>query len=287
MKRCLAPVLLLLLTACNSNAGQTDQYPREIAPAPEVKVDASGKTIAERFPAPTGFTRVKSATDSFAAYLQKFKLKPHGAEVHFYNGKVKPNDGVYDAVLDIDVGNYNLQQCADAVMRLRAEYLYNQERYNDIHFNFTNGFTANYSKWQQGYRVNVKENEVNWVKKAAPATNYSSFRDYLKIVFTYAGTLSLEKEMQAVTIENMQIGDVFIKGGSPGHAVIVVDMTVNAQSGEKLFLLAQSYMPAQEIQILRNPMNPDLSPWYSTKFNGPLLTPEWTFQKNQLKRFEN
>ncbi|NEM97231.1 DUF4846 domain-containing protein [Pontibacter burrus] len=286
MTRCLTSLLLLLLTACNSNAEQVKDISTEEVTAPQVKVNPSGETITERYPAPTGFTRVRAQANSFQAYLQNFKLKPHGAVVHYYNGKVKPNDGVYDAVLDIDVGNYDLQQCADAIMRLRAEYLYSQKSYDSIHFNFTSSFTANYSKWQQGYRINVKGNDVNWFKKAAPATNYSSFRDYLKIVFTYAGTLSLEKEMKPVTIDEIQIGDVFIKGGSPGHAVIIMDMAVNTQTGEKLFLLAQSYMPAQEIQILQNSMNPELSPWYSTKFNGPLLTPEWTFQKSHLKRFK-
>ncbi|GAB3829783.1 hypothetical protein GCM10028895_45040 [Pontibacter rugosus] len=122
-------------------------------------------------------------------------------------------------------------------------------------------------------------------KKAAPATSYASFKDYLKVVFTYAGTLSLSNEMTTVAMEDLQIGDVFIKGGSPGHAVIVMDVAVNKTSGEKLFLMAQSYMPAQEIQVLKNPMNPTISPWYSTSFKDPLLTPEWTFQKNQLKRF--
>ena len=286
MKRYLTPVLLLLLTSCNSNAEQIKEEKLsensfEIA----VSINPAGKTVAERFPTPTGFTRVKQPTDSFEAYLQNFKLKPHGAEVHYYNGAIKPNDDIYDAVLDIDVGNYDLQQCADAVMRLRAEYLFGLKRYNDIHFNFTNDFRADYSKWQQGYRVNVKGNNTNWVKKAAPSTTYASFRDYMKLVFTYAGTKSLEKEMKEVSIDDLQIGDVFIKGGSPGHAVIVVDLVINEQTGEKLFLLAQSYMPAQEIQILKNPMNPTISPWYSTIFTGPLYTPEWTFQRNQLKRF--
>ncbi|MEJ8801583.1 DUF4846 domain-containing protein [Pontibacter sp. H249] len=285
MNRYLSPILLFLLTSCNTNAEQVNNE-RPSATIAELKaeVNPSGKTVAERFPAPQGFSRVKPPASSFATYLQNFKLKPHGASVYYYNGAVKPNDGIYDAVLDIDVGNYDLQQCADAIMRLRAEYMYGQKRYNDIHFNFTNGFKADYNKWQQGYRVNVKGNNVNWTKKAAPAISYSSFREYLKIVFTYAGTLSLEKEMKAITIDNLQIGDVFIKGGSPGHAVIVMDMAVNEQTGEKLFILAQSYMPAQEIQILKNPMNPNTSPWYNTNFKGPLLTPEWTFQKSQLKR---
>jgi hypothetical protein len=286
MKSFLTPTLLLILTSCNTNAEQVKEE-KIIENTAEVviSINPTGKTIAERFSAPTGFTRVKTASNTFAVYLQNFKLKPHGSDVHYYNGKIKPNEDVYDAVLDIDVGNYDLQQCADAVMRLRAEYLFKQKRYDEIHFNFTNGFKADYSKWHQGYRVNVEGNNTNWVKKATPSIAYTSFREYLKLVFTYAGTKSLEKEMKTVSINDLHIGDVFIKGGSPGHAVIVVDMAVNEQTGEKLFLLAQSYMPAQEIQILKNPMNPSISPWYSTNFTGPLYTPEWTFQKNQLKRF--
>jgi hypothetical protein len=278
-------LLFVMLTACGSKAEQIAVDIPESIVETEVLVNPAGKTVAERFLPPKGYKRAVQSENSFGAYLQNFKLKPHGAQVHYYNGAVKPNDGIYDAVLDIDVGNRDLQQCADAVMRLRAEYLYGQERYDAIHFNFTSGFRANYNKWQQGYRINVKGNDCSWVKKAAPSTAYASFKDYLQVVFTYAGTWSLEKEMKAVSINDMQIGDVFIKGGSPGHAVIVVDMAVHEQTGEKLFLLAQSYMPAQEIQILKNPMNPNISPWYSPNFSGPLFTPEWTFQRSHLKRF--
>jgi hypothetical protein len=54
-------------------------------------------------------------------------------------------------------------------------------------------------------------------------------------------------------------------------------------SGEKVFLLAQSYMPAQEIQILKNSTNSELSPWFSADFVGKLITPEWTFEATDLK----
>ncbi|WP_018480118.1 DUF4846 domain-containing protein [Pontibacter roseus] len=278
-------ILFVLLTACGSKAEKvTEEVPIGIAET-DVLLNPAGKTVAERFLPPKGFKRVAQPESSFGAYLQNFNLKPHGAVVHYYNGAVKPNDGIYDAVLDIDVGKRDLQQCADAVMRLRAEYLFVQQRHDVIHFNFTSGFRADYSKWRQGYRVNVKGNTCTWVKKADASTSYASFKDYLQVVFTYAGTLSLEKEMMAVSMEDIQVGDVFIKGGSPGHAVIVMDLAINEETGEKLFLLAQSYMPAQEIQILKNPMNPGISPWYSSDFSGPLLTPEWTFQRSHLKRF--
>ena len=80
------------------------------------------------------------------------------------------------------------------------------------------------------------------------------------------------------------LGYVFIKGGYPGHAVIVMDVAEN-ETGEKVFLLAQSYMPAQDMHILKNPNNPALSPWYSIDETQDLRTPEWTFSWDQLRRF--
>ena len=80
----------------------------------------------------------------------------------------------------------------------------------------------------------------------------------------------------------MKIGDIFIKGGTPGHCVIIVDMCEN-DKGEKMFLLAQGYMPAQQIHVLKNPESK--SPWYSVKdLKYPFKTPEFTFEDNSLKR---
>lgn len=233
-----------------------------------------------------GFERVVVEPKSFAEYLRNLKLKTDNNTVYLYNGNPKRNQSAQYAVLTIDVGTKDLQQCADAIMRLRAEYLFGQKRYNEIHFNFTSGHKAEYTKYADGYRAVVKGNKVSWVKKAKRDTSYKCFRKYMELVFNYAGTWSLQKEMKKVgKIEDMQIGDVFIYGGFPGHAVMVADMAENKTSGEKLFLLIQSYMPAQEIHILKNPKNTGLSPWYSTQFTGELITPEWTFSKESLKRF--
>jgi hypothetical protein len=169
-------------------------------------------------------------------------------------------------------------------MRLRAEFLYEQKRYNEISFNFTNGFKANYSKWRKGYRISVKGSKVSWFKTDRESKSYKAFRKYLVLVFSYAGTLSLEKELDVIAIKNLKIGDIFIQGGSPGHAIIVVDMAEN-KDGEKTVMLAQSYMPAQDIHILKNPNNTANSPWYKIKDLEELATPEWTFNKEHVKRF--
>ena len=204
--------------------------------------------------------------------------------VHYYNGQTKPNP-VHAAVIDLDVGSRDLQQCADAVMRLRAEYQFQQGQFQQIQFHFTNGFLASYKKWRDGYRIRVNGNQVSWYNANQPDTTYRGFRRYLTQVFIYAGTLSLEKELETVASSSLQIGDVFIQGGSPGHAVLVVDVAYHEQTSEKAFLLAQSYMPAQDIHILKNGVDPKHSPWYILKGNGRLITPEWTFEMTDLKRF--
>lgn len=297
---------LIILSACESDAQHakdsadkppepnvSEEMPNETNSLPDQSqrpetslINAAGETIESRVNTPEGFERVRAEEGSFGHYLRTLPLKPHGSKVRYYDGREKSR-GVYEAVIDMDIGDRDLQQCADAVIRLRAEYLFNQKEYDRIHFNFTNGFNAQYSKWMQGYRIAVSGNNVRWTKTSSYSDDYSSFREYLDMVFAYAGTLSLSKELQPVAIEDMEIGDVFIQGGSPGHCVIVVDMAERAQTGERLFMLAQSYIPAQDIQLLKNMQEPLISPWYSSKFGETLLTPEWSFKKTDLKRFAN
>ena len=263
---------------------ETTEEPESGSDVPETLINTRGGTVAERFSTPEDFEREKTGEGSFREYLRNLSLKPHGSKVKYFDGRTKVKDS-YLAVVDIDTGDRDLQQCADSVIRLRAEYLFGKGLYEDIHFNFTSGFRADYSKWMNGYRVVVRDNDAKWVKKADYSDDHASFRKYLDVVFAYAGTLSLSKEMKSVPAEDLMAGDVFIKGGSPGHAVIVLDTAVNSK-GDRLFMLAQGYMPAQDIHILKNPANDDLSPWYSCEFGDTLETPEWSFESSQLMRFE-
>ena len=310
MKKLLILLLSVFLTACSTAGGDgvaitdatsmktgtereekqnteqnTTQKAGDFEPAAEVRlINPDGNTVQERIAVPDGYERIKAGAGSFGEYLRNLPLKPDGSAVRHYNGNIKPAD-VHVAVIDMDIGNRDLQQCADAVIRLRAEYLFGKGFYDRIHFNFTNGFRADYSTWRQGSRIRIDGNKAYWVKQAESSTGYDSFRKYLDMVFSYAGTLSLSQELEKVPPEDIRIGDVFIKGATPGHCVIVLDMAENRDSGEKCFLLAQSYMPAQDIHILKNPANNDQNPWYQADFGDTLVTPEWTFTADQLARF--
>lgn len=252
--------------------------------APQKLNQAEGLTIASRFQPPKDYQRFTIPENSFAHFLRELPLYPASRKVKLYNGELKSNQRAQAAVINMDVGSRDLQQCADAVMRLRAEYLWQQKTYDKIQFNFTNGFPANYQKWRDGYRLQVNGNNVVWTDGQVRDTSYASFRKYLIQVFNYAGTHSLSKELHKVNINELRIGDVFIQGGFPGHAIIVVDKAENPQTNDFAFLLAQSYMPAQDIHVLVNPN--ENGAWYFSKdLENELRTPEWTFELTDLKRF--
>lgn len=286
MKKALYTVLILttFISACGQETRQPAGNP-ENADAPGI-INPGGHTLQTRISPPDGYQRIEVQNGSFAEYLRNLPLKPHNSAVEFYDGSVKPNHGIYTAVVDLEIGDRDLHQCADAVMRLRAEYLWMQERFDEIHFNFTNGFRVDYTKWMKGKRIVVNGNETHWKQAASPSNSYGDFWNYLEIIFAYAGTLSLSKELGPVDPAGMEPGDVFIRGGTPGHAVIVVDMAADTMTGEKVFLLAQSYMPAQDIQVLKNPDDKAPGPWYPLDFGQELITPEWVFERTDLKRFE-
>lgn len=277
--------------------GTPGEYVDKNPVLPTKYVDTTGNTYAwhkaynqvqaikSRIRPPAGYVRTEAAEGSFADWLRYVPLKPGKPDVMLYNGEPKGYQGAHHRVIDMDVGTRDLQQCADAVMRMRAEYLYANDAWDQISFNFTSGDACTWEKWRQGYRPKISGNNVSFSKTAKPSDSYKNFRSYMDKVFTYAGTASLAKELDKVEVSEIGIGDVFIQGGFPGHAILVMDMAENKETGEKIFLLAQSYMPAQEMHILVNPGSDDGSPWYSDKFPGNLQTPEWTFSKKDLKRF--
>ena len=88
-----------------------------------------------------------------------------------------------------------------------------------------------------------------------------------------------------IVMKEIQPGDVFVKAGSPGHAMIVVDVALNETTRRKIYLLAQGYMPAQDMHIVSNPNNSKLSPWYEINETEKISTPGWIFDRNQLKRW--
>lgn len=252
-----------------------------------IEINTEGANIETRYGIPEGYERVKVEENSFAQYLRSKKLKPYGYKALYYNGRAKSLNNIYDSVYDYDIGNNDLHQAADAIMFLRADFLFLNGMYNDITFSFMNGFKAEYSKWMAGYRIMVRDNEASWHMDTEYNCTYESFLKYMNMIYSYCSALSLDKDLTPINICEMEIGDVFLTSGVPNHTVIIVDMAVNINTGEKIFILAQSGNPAQQTQILINPNNPEISPWYELNTVSELVTPEWTFSVDDIKRFHS
>jgi hypothetical protein len=239
-------------------------------------------TIARRFQPPSGFQRLEVPADSFGAWLRELPLRPAGESVRYFDGRVRPDQDGVAAVIDIDTGRADLQQCADAIIRLRAEYLRAAGRTEAMAFRFTSGDRYAYADWLNGKRPLVRGNAVSWTSAPARADTRQSFRSWLDIVFTYAGTISLQRELAPVgNAAGIAPGDVLIQPGAPGHAIIALDVAADAD-GERCALFAQSFMPAQDIHVLNNPAG---GVWYRPAGKPHIVTPDWTFAAVDLRRF--
>ena len=190
-------------------------------------------SIEKRIPLPEGYKRVPVQPGSFQEWLRGLPLLKGKPPVMLYNGQLREGQDSHHAVVNLDIGTRNLQQCADAIMRLRAEYLFSQQRLESIHFNFTSGERVDFIRWAKGERPVVHKNRTTWRREGIQDSSYRSLRDYLETVYQYAGTYSLSREQPVDDPQKLQIGDIFIQGGFPGHCVIVVDVAVHENTGER------------------------------------------------------
>jgi hypothetical protein len=159
-------------------------------------------------------------------------------------------------------------------------------RPGEIAFNDTgSGQPIAFSRWAAGERPRPSGRSPpgRAVPRRTPATLPS--RRYMDTVFTWAGTHSLEREAHRRAAGRHRSRRSLHQRRLPRHAgVLVADVTKSA-AGETRFLLLQSFMPAQQMHVLKNLQNAEESPWYPLDFGDRLLTPEWVFPRDSLRRW--
>jgi predicted esterase len=260
----------------------TAVYPWGPTAAPADRLDVRFATP------PSGFARVDVAEGTFGAMLRSLPLAPAGTPVVDYRGIPLYDHGKHwgiGAVADIDVGNKDLQQCADAIIRLHAEWRYGRGQ-RDIGYRSVSGVRVGYKAWLAGERPVVSGKDIVMKRSAPPhADDHATFRAYLDELFNWAGTASVERDAMKIDLDDVRAGDFFVLTGQPfGHAVLVLDVAKHAD-GRTALLLGQSYMPAQSFSILRPNENKDA--WFIVDKGAQYVdTPFWKpFPKSALRRF--
>ncbi|MCB9582460.1 MAG: hypothetical protein H6717_35820 [Polyangiaceae bacterium] len=297
MRRAL--LFLLLLPSCKEEPAHPVQPEPVVAPAPAAPPVAkqnqpklnraaypwlgseSAEPLEARFAPPAGYTRVALKQESFGYWLRGLPLSPPDTPVRTYAGSVlhPASDRRIAGVVDIDVGQADLQQCADAVMRLHAEWKWSRGE-RDASYRAAAGLPLPFARYARGERLVPHGAKLSWEPSGKAATDHAAYRKYLDSVFAWANTVSLEKQAKAV--DAVRPGDFFILPGNPGHTVLVVDL---AKKGDQMLaLLAQSFMPAQSVHVLRSANG---SPWFTLRPGADVVTPFWKpFPWASLRRLD-
>ncbi|AKT37254.1 DUF4846 domain-containing protein [Chondromyces crocatus] len=244
-------------------------------------------TLLARFPSPPpGFTRVDLAGGSFGAWLRHLPLAAPGTPVLRHSGGVilPPDHRNLAAVVAIDIGQADLQQCADAIIRLHAEWRWARGD-RDLSYRAGAGIELPFDRWVRGERPVQRGEALVWEPKTRSSPkDHPTFRGWLDGVFMWANTGALAQQAQPVAVEQIAPGDFVVQPGTPGHAVLVVDVA-RASDGRAALLLAQSFMPAQNVHVLRPSVD---ATWFVVSPDDQaLVTPFWKpFPWRWLRRFE-
>ncbi len=248
-------------------------------------INKDSLTIKTRVNTPLGYERVKYPKGSFAEYLRDYKLKPYGSKIINYDNTEYFWQGGHIGILEVPVPTNGLQQCADALIRIRSEYLWENNRRDEIGFNFTSGHYCSWLDYAKGYRPIVDGNKVKFHKSASANHSKENLYNYLNLIYMYSGTLSLYNELDPVQAKDLKVGDMLIKGGSPGHIAMICDEIVNDE-GQKLYLLFQGNTPAQSVHLVKNLGNTLVSPWYELKDDAVIPVSNYTFGSSKFVRFK-
>ncbi len=150
-------------------------------------IDKDSLTIKTRVNIPEGYKRVIYSKGSYQEYLRNYKLKSFGSKIINYDDSEYYWQDGHIGILDIPVPKNGLQQCADALIRIRSEYLWNTNQKEKIGFNFTSGHYCSWIKYAEGYRPKIKGNKVTFHKTTLNDHSKRNSYKYLNLIYMYSG----------------------------------------------------------------------------------------------------
>lgn len=247
-------------------------------------LDPDGTTLQTRIIPPDGYTRVPVEDGSFGAYLREYPLLPDDVKLPVYDGKTL-NPTYAAAIFDISLGDEGYQQCADSVIRLYSDYFYENKQYDKISFQFSNGDVCDYNRWRKGKRMLVLGAFSCEIPAAFPDNSEQQYRNYLKEVMNYAGTISLQNESEVISPDELRIGDIIC---NDTHVVMIADEAVN-ENGEKCYLIGQSFIPAVCFHIITDQDDKEVTPWFTQEQleKESFDIGAFVFEKQDIRRWKD
>lgn len=240
--------------------------------------------LIDRMAVPAGFNRVGVAEGSFAEWLRHLPVAPVDSPVKSAKGRVilaagHPN---LAAVVVLQPHMARLLSAGNMLIRLRGEYCWSAGQTENLSFHFMSGQRYAWQAWMQGVRTVLRERKVVFRKTDSRGCGRADFCQYLETVFRYASTYSLLDDTRRVEDGAIGIGDILLRPGRPGHAMLVVDVATNAD-GDVRILLGEGGMPVQTFHILQSDAD---NPWFPFSREGKIdLAGRGGFEMEHLRRW--
>ena len=228
--------------------------------------------LADRFPPPQGSQRIAPAEGSFGDWLEKIPIDTNKKILHYYTGDEALQQNGHAAIVDIPVKN-NVQDSRKIIMRIRAEYLYQQGRYDEIEFRNKEGRIINpriwYAQKYPGTEFNFPYREFNrFIKESLPGADWSEYMNNL----------------ERIAPSEAEAGDIVYQKSGGSHAMMIAGAAENP-SRERMLLFIEGATPPAEVHVVANPADPSISPWYRMEESRPVRTPYWVFNDRNFYRF--
>lgn len=228
-------------------------------------VALAGPPIAEAFPPPEGAIRVEA--DAWGTWLQARPLADGDGPVKTWDGRVVGHPA---RVVELSLIGGHLQECADSLIRLRAEW--RKERNEPVMFHATSGDPMPWERWQKGERPYEHGRGLAW----KPGTK-GGWEAYLSRVYNWAGTISLKAYDTEPATDAPRPGDLLVDPGSPGHTVVLLD--VAKRGSETFVLVGEGFMPAQDFHVEIGPHQG----WWA--WEPGVMLPHWPLPGETHRRF--
>ena len=124
-------------------------------------INPEGNTLGDRIVVPEEYERTPEPEGSFGEFLRTYPMEPDGSPILLFDGRKKTGHAA--AVFSMSLGETDLQQCADSVIRAYAEYFRSTGQESRIAFHFVSGFLCDWNTYKTGKRISVNGNDVAWV----------------------------------------------------------------------------------------------------------------------------
>ena len=215
------------------------------------------------------YNRIQTQENSFGETLRNLPLKPQYSDVlNYRNGVFKSGkDTAVAFVIDLEIKGRRLEQCMDILIRLYANYLWNTKQADKIKLPLPGGYWISWKDWKNGSRPAFKGINVHMQKSSEFDDSYPTFQSYLNTVYSESHTQQFYHALEVIKREEVQIGDIVIRKGTKGHAVMIVDLAINDQ-GELIALIGNGDTPACQFFLLNHKKN---KPWIPLDFKNNTL----------------